>query len=279
MRLLAFAVTSILFATCHPLSATTENDSSAILFNSESEASCTFDRTSASLVRQGESLVAVAHVHCQHTSTPTLFTTLPPSHISPGGLSLSVGSSPQCDGKTLDSATPLTLSADTPLYFCVNNAENLNGVIPVSVGESKHSYQLPQGAISHSVLFEHNSHALTDSAIAQLKVALSQFGPHQAYQFDLYGHASVVGDAKYNYDLSVMRLAAVRQWLISNTGIKKSQTWGQAYGNQRPANLKGDDIKTMEHDNRRVRIVAYPKSTTSTIEASPAKRINFSDTD
>lgn len=264
-----------------PLLATgSETPVAALQFSSDGPSTCTFDKQSSPLQQQGGMWATKATVHCQHQHPFTLFTTLTPPDDQSSPVSLYLSTSGTCQGARLDSQHPATFTAQdggVQLHFCVRSDQPFYGTIPVSVGKNADSHGLPARSLTHTVHFAHDSDAIAPEVERDLRALLSQFGPHRDYQFDLYAHASVVGDAKYNLDLSLMRLAAVRHWLIQQGGIAKTQTWGQAYGNQRPANVFGEALEKMASDNRRVEMVIYPRDSTPVVEAKKAQRIHISD--
>lgn len=248
-----------------------------IQFSSDGSSPCTFDKNRAPLHQypNGQWRTA-ATVNCQENTNYTLFTTLTPPAMQEHPVAMTVSLSPGCDGTAFNSTHTVTLPhKNTPntIYFCVSAPRALQGMIPVSVGLNDHQHGLPRRAISYTVLFPHDSATLTPESESGLKSLMAQFGPHRDYQFDIYAHASVVGDPVYNHDLSLMRLATVRNWLVNTANIPRSSTWGQAYGNQQPANVRGDALADMERDNRRVRLVIYPTHTPKVVELHKANRI------
>jgi outer membrane protein OmpA-like peptidoglycan-associated protein len=129
----------------------------------------------------------------------------------------------------------------------------LQGELSLSVVNANEEWVLPENASRIIVRFENNSSNLSESMQGLLDTLLMNMGDPNAYTVQLHAHTSLVGDPQYNHELSIMRLMRVRNYLVNEYKIPKTQTWGQAWGESRPAAL--NTIENEASQNRRVDVI------------------------
>jgi outer membrane protein OmpA-like peptidoglycan-associated protein len=149
----------------------------------------------------------------------------------------------------------------------------LQGELAITLMDAQKGWLLPENASRINVRFEHNSSALGNDIQVLLDTLLSNIIKPNDYHVQLHAHTSTVGDAQYNHELSIMRLMRVRNYIVKKSGIPKKNTWGQAWGETRPAAL--NTIENEETQNRRVDIILLPKADAklSNVEVMAAPRI------
>jgi outer membrane protein OmpA-like peptidoglycan-associated protein len=135
----------------------------------------------------------------------------------------------------------------------------IDGVINIEIGDQNIEWALPKDAKVFKVGFEHNQSVITQEEKNNIDRFFSNIGDVSQYYVQLHAHASLVGDVVYNYDLSIMRLKHVRDYIMMTYHVPLKDTWGQAWGESRPFMLYADDEKSREKNNRRVDIVLHPK--------------------
>ena len=106
------------------------------------------------------------------------------------------------------------------------------------------------------LLFEYNQFELREEAgLSMMKLAfLIQTNPDA--KFIIEGHTDTIGNEDYNYQLSLKRAGAVRDWLLNRLKIPADNIQAAGYGKTRP--IEGVPINgTAEEQalNRRVEIV------------------------
>jgi outer membrane protein OmpA-like peptidoglycan-associated protein len=148
----------------------------------------------------------------------------------------------------------------------------LQGALNLSVADAQNEASIPYNASVMYVHFGHNSSLLSEDTEKLLDNVIGSISDMSKYHIQLHAHTSLIGDPSYNHDLSVMRLMRVRNYLMDKHGVKKRDTWGQAWGESRPMAIK--TIKDEATQNRRVDVVFIPKHLASipSVDTGKAKR-------
>lgn len=133
----------------------------------------------------------------------------------------------------------------------------LAGAIPITLSSPGHQVGLPPGAHHFQVHFPHNSAVLDAAGKRMIEGMFLLAGSAHDYTFQLHGHASLVGPAALNRDLSARRLEAVKAHLMSVYQVPQAALWGQPWGDSRPTALKTEYPE--DPKNRRVDVVFIPK--------------------
>lgn len=142
-----------------------------------------------------------------------------------------------------------------PLDGQIQTVPPVEGVVMVTL-QSSPTLNYPEGTLTYDTLFAHDGVMILPESDTALRHFMSTLDSSTAYRFELHAHASDHGDAKYNYALSIRRLAAVRASLSRHFDIKDQHIWGQAWGEQRLKALNAGE--SFAAQNRRVSIVAIP---------------------
>jgi outer membrane protein OmpA-like peptidoglycan-associated protein len=264
---------------------------------------CAFDKTYETPQRITErTLRGSFNVQCQDKTRPfRLASTLSPfAHINLNDNSAyAVGmyvrkNGLACDGDIIHkdatalhsgnrSVRLIGLQEDKEWFYCVQLTPTkgvsvqkkwpLQGELAITLMDAQQGWLLPENASRINVRFEHNSSALGDDIQVLLNTLLSNIIKPNDYHVQLHAHTSTVGDAQYNHELSLMRLMRVRNYIVKKSGIPKNNTWGQAWGETRPAAL--NTIEDEETQNRRVDIILLPRADAklSNVEVMAAPRI------
>lgn len=247
---------------------------------------CTFDRTRAFPERtHGETLEGSFSINCNNARPYRLAT-----HLSPlATLRTEQGSSyrvrlfvrngaPACEGGkkhpdaiafhsgTRDMSIE-TSSGVTNWNYClqadkrggdldISDGWPIQGQLDVDLIDPNRGHWLPQSASMISLPFPNNVSELSDDMILLMDTLLANIGGPKNVHIQIHAHASSVGDADYNHDLSIMRLKHVREWLQQEGQVPRSSIWGQAWGESRPFAVK--TIEDEHVQNRRVDIVFLP---------------------
>jgi outer membrane protein OmpA-like peptidoglycan-associated protein len=163
---------------------------------------------------------------------------------------------------------PVSSEIDVPI-----DAWPLQGELPLTLVDAKAGWVLPTGASRVMVRFENNHSKLSSNTKQIIDTLLMNMGTPESYQVHLHAHTSLVGDPAYNHDLSIMRLMRVREYVIGTHGINRLDTWGQAWGESRPAALNTVDEE--EEQNRRVDMILLPRTapTRPVVQVSSAPRL------
>lgn len=110
------------------------------------------------------------------------------------------------------------------------------------------------------LLFEYNQYELREEAqVSMMKLAfLIQTNPDA--KFIIEGHTDTIGNDDYNYQLSLKRAGAVRDWLLNRLKIAATNIQAVGYGKTRP--IPGVPVNGSAEEqalNRRVEIVIRKK--------------------
>ncbi|MEG3764968.1 OmpA family protein [Alteromonas sp. 14N.309.X.WAT.G.H12] len=253
---------------------------------------CTFDRTAVLTHRTGpDQISGEMTVNCEPNARPYRLK----SSLSPfANISLNDGRSyavkmylsSECDGAPLHSAergeTAVGEGRQTRWDICVklmplrdapkyrlDELWPLQGGVDVYLTDARTEETLPANASIMSVYFNHNSSHLDAEAKQLMDNVVGSIKDISHFHIQLHAHTSLIGDANYNHDLSIMRLKRVREYLILNHNVDKKDTWGQAWGENRPKAIKiyGDEAT----ENRRVDIVFIPKGSADVTSLTSAK--------
>jgi outer membrane protein OmpA-like peptidoglycan-associated protein len=114
------------------------------------------------------------------------------------------------------------------------------------------------------VAFGFNTAGLTEAGFSQVDRAALWLGQHPAYRLVLEGHTDAVGAANYNKDLSMRRIATVRQRLLQD-GIGSDRIIMMSYGDV-------DAIEPANPNDRRVVMYATKMSPKAVVAATFAFR-------
>jgi len=269
---------------------------------------CTFDRTKAETHQISDhTLMGSFAVQCRDTARPyRLTTTLSPfARIDIDDESQYTvrwfirANGPACDGDVVhpDASTLHSGNRSVDLVgthatrawsFCVQLLPTgkdvvgqtgqwpLQGELVLTLTDAERPWVLPDNAERFPVLFGNNSSLLDESELERLRVVMGTLGEPSNYHVQLHAHASLIGDAQYNHDLSIMRLKRVREHLVDALGFDKKDTWGQAWGETRPTALK-NMTGTEASENRRVDVILLPKqdAVLPAVEVFPVRRFSF----
>jgi outer membrane protein OmpA-like peptidoglycan-associated protein len=102
------------------------------------------------------------------------------------------------------------------------------------------------------VLFDFDKSVLTNNAVLSLD-SLLKLPSFFANRIALFGHTDSVGNLAYNDRLSVRRVDAVQDYLVSHGFPKENITAEKGWGKRRPLNENADEAQRQA--NRRVEII------------------------
>jgi len=105
------------------------------------------------------------------------------------------------------------------------------------------------------VNFKSGSAVVSAKYYPQIKNLAEFLKEYSAINVTIEGHTSIVGDAKYNKDLSLRRANAIKTLLIKKYGIKSSRVNAIGYGEEKPL-LKGNS-EYIHAKNRRIEAVIF----------------------
>lgn len=137
----------------------------------------------------------------------------------------------------------------------------VQGQLDIDLIDPDRGHWLPQSASMISLPFPNNVSTLSPDMEQLLDAVLTNIGGPNNVNIQIHAHASEVGDAAYNHDLSIMRLKHVREWLHEQGAVPRTSIWGQAWGESRPYAIK--TVEDEEAQNRRVDVVFYPLNGTA----------------
>jgi len=103
------------------------------------------------------------------------------------------------------------------------------------------------------IQFEFDKSAITDSFKGQLKNLVKEIKTSASANIELYGHCDSSGSAAYNDRLSIKRVEAVHQFLLSEGIIDSVILLKKGYGENKPLNENAS--KEQRSLNRRVEII------------------------
>ena len=103
------------------------------------------------------------------------------------------------------------------------------------------------------ILFEFDKSAITDSCKGQLKNLVKELKTSAWANIELYGHCDSSGSSAYNDRLSIKRVEAVHQFLLSEGVIDSVILLKKGYGENKPLNENAS--KEQRSLNRRVEII------------------------
>jgi outer membrane protein OmpA-like peptidoglycan-associated protein len=103
------------------------------------------------------------------------------------------------------------------------------------------------------ILFEFDKSAITDSCKGQLKNLVKELKTSAWANIELYGHCDSSGSSAYNNRLSIKRVEAVHQFLLSEGIIDSVIILKKGYGENKPLNENAS--KEQRSLNRRVEII------------------------
>ena len=103
------------------------------------------------------------------------------------------------------------------------------------------------------ILFEFDKSAITDSCKGQLKNLVKELKTSAWANIELYGHCDSSGSLAYNDRLSIKRVEAVHQFLLSEGIIDSVIILKKGYGENKPLNENAS--KEQRSLNRRVEII------------------------
>ncbi|APD92192.1 hypothetical protein BM525_20130 (plasmid) [Alteromonas mediterranea] len=258
---------------------------------------CTFDRPVMQMYRTGPSQVSGSlTVNCKPGAMPyRLTTTLSPfanitindgrvyavkMHIHPERLdcetiplhSGSRGASSVGDGERTRWQVCASLKPiKNATYFSMQDAWPLHGDFDITLTDAKEKTVPSEASLMH-VYFAHNSSVLSAEAKKLMDNIIGSVDDISRFHVQLHAHTSLIGSAEYNHSLSLMRLKRVREYLIEKHNVRLSDTWGQAWGENRPKAIK--TIKDEATENRRVDLVFIPKKISS---MTPTKNVRSDD--
>lgn len=133
----------------------------------------------------------------------------------------------------------------------------LQGELSIILVDAEKGFLLPSDASRIHVRFNNNSSHMSEGMQRVLDNLLMNLGDPTQYHVQLHAHASMLGDAEYNHDLSIMRLKRIREYLMEKYNVNLLDTWGQAWGESRPMAL--NTIEDEATQNRRVDVIFIPK--------------------
>jgi len=99
-----------------------------------------------------------------------------------------------------------------------------------------------------SVQFERNTDKMIESSFLELDRLVDILKKYHKMEIELSGHTDTRGNPDHLYQLSVKRVAAVKDYLIKH-GIAASRITGKGYGGTKPL---GTGNEAIEIKNRRV---------------------------
>ncbi len=255
---------------------------------------CTFDRPVMQMYRTGPSQVSGSlSVNCKAGAMPyRLTTTLSPfanitlndgrvyavkMHIYPERLDCesialhsgsrgpsSVGEGERTRWQVCASLKPHKNAS----YFSMQDSWPLHGDFDITLTDAKEK-TVPSDASLMHVYFAHNSSTLSEESKRLMDGIIGSVDDISRFHVQLHAHTSLIGSSEYNHDLSLMRLKRVREYLIEKHNVLLSDTWGQAWGENRPKAIK--TLKDEATENRRVDLVFIPKKTSSIM---PKRNVN-----
>ena len=103
------------------------------------------------------------------------------------------------------------------------------------------------------IQFEFDKSAITDSSKGQLKNLVKEIKTSASANIELYGHCDSSGTSAYNDRLSIKRVEAVHQFLLSEGIIDSVILSKKGYGENKPLNENAS--KEQRSLNRRVEII------------------------
>ena len=259
---------------------------------------CTFDRTATTTYRTGPAMISGAlTVNCREDARPyRMKTTLSPfANITlDDGRSYAVKmyvdtNGAECGSVPLHSAargvdtigdgrvTQWSVCAKlkplrgAPMYS-LSETWPLQGALNISLADAENENGLPANASVMYVHFDHNSSQLNDKSRVLMDNVIGSIEDVSRFHIQLQAHTSLIGEPNYNHDLSIMRLMRVREYLIQEHGVKRRDTWGQAWGEDRPKAIR--TVSDEATENRRVDIVFIPKdsATVPSVKVNKAER-------
>ena len=135
----------------------------------------------------------------------------------------------------------------------------LQGMLQMEALSATQPFVLPSNASRIYVRFEHNKSTIDSDMKGLIDDLMMNIGDPTNYQVQIHAHTSSIGSQQYNQELSLVRLMRVRNYLTENYNIDKKDTWGQAWGEERPTAIQTfEDEPTL---NRRVDVLFLPKNT------------------
>lgn len=252
----------------------------------ETALECTFDKSKSIAYRESaQTLAGEFSVHCPSEKEYRLTTELSPfSNIKVNGIGHKVKwyiskNKLSCEGPyVLPNATSLhsgnrsdklTGEGHQRWNYCIKLESSieqdtlrgerwpLNGEFSLTLTDKENEFKLPKNSSRMYVRFSNNSSVMSPDMTEVIDTIMMSLGDPEQFNVLLHSHASKLGDPEYNHDLSVMRLKRVREYLIEKHGVKLKNTWGQAWGEDRPTAI--NTIEDEATQNRRVDVLFIPK--------------------
>jgi OOP family OmpA-OmpF porin len=128
-----------------------------------------------------------------------------------------------------------------------NRFEEVKSLISLSAS----TYDAPLSTL----YFTQSTDVLEDDALSGLDSLVSYFQKRENLRIILKGHTDNTGDFAKNLELSNMRVATVKSYLLGK-GIAENRITGSGYGSAQPS--RTNQTEALKRSNRRVEIWAEP---------------------
>lgn len=136
--------------------------------------------------------------------------------------------------------------------------------VEIVLSAEQGGHDIPRDAATLDILFKHNSATAPQDTQQYVANWLTHVKDINQYRVEVHAHASDSGERQYNHDLSLRRLAAVRNEMKKVPALRGVPVWGQAWGEMRLKAL--NDGTQFDAQNRRVTLVLVPKGEQAVLE-------------